>query len=157
MASTGPKAPLPIEITDYRTTSFWARVSKPDGEGGCWEWAGVLTPKGYPRMHDKRGISAHRYSYVLHTGHDPLGLDIDHLCRNRRCVNPQHLEAVTARVNILRGTCPAAVNARRTHCKRGHEYVDGSYWVRPSRPTERLCKECDTITRYERLARRRAA
>jgi hypothetical protein len=91
------------------------------GEGHCWIWIGWRSNRGYGylRRADKN-LRAHRVSYEHFVGPIPGGLQIDHLCRNRSCVNPTHLEVVTSRENTLRGDGPTARNARKTHCKHGH-------------------------------------
>ncbi len=87
---------------------------------GCWDWIAACESRGYGHFYAGRYWCAHRVSYELFVGPIPIGLTLDHLCRNRRCVNPEHLEPVSHRENILRGMSPLADNARRTHCRRGH-------------------------------------
>lgn len=107
---------------------------------GCWEWNGYVDPKGYGRMGVYRRVEqAHRMAYVLFVGPIPEGLEIDHLCRNRRCVLPEHLEAVTRKENMRRGlqshtagrncgvTIPVPHNALKTHCPRGHSYAEHAW------------------------------
>jgi hypothetical protein len=94
---------------------------------GCWEWQGWLNGDGYG-THRKQ--PAHRFSYELHIGPIPDGLVIDHLCRNPRCVNPEHLEAVTTRINTMRGVSPGAKAARTNRCKRGHEFTPENTYSR---------------------------
>lgn len=103
---------------------FWPKVNKAAADE-CWLWTGSSKSDGYGNIGGGHGknISAHRASYELARGPIPAGLEIDHLCRNRLCVNPAHLEAVTKRVNGLRGFSPAAQNKRKTHCPKGHEYT----------------------------------
>jgi hypothetical protein len=106
-----PKAPRDPE----REWPFWSRVDKTDG---CWLWKGKALKVGYGQLRrNGREILAHRYAYEMAYGAIPEGLQIDHLCRNRLCVNPAHLEAVSQAENIRRG---AARRLRKTHCKRGH-------------------------------------
>lgn len=109
--------PIP-SFTPTQIARFWAKVDK-SGTGGCWRWTGKLTPNGYGTFYDFR---AHRIAFTLVRGVVPAEKTLDHICRNRACVNPDHLEIVTNKVNILRGTSPTAINARRTHCKKGHEF-----------------------------------
>lgn len=117
---------------------FWARVqSQPNG---CWRWTGAIRhpKKGYGTFSwNGKNVSAHRASFELFKGPIPDGLQIDHLCRNGWCVNPAHLEAVTARVNIYRSEGSGPKNAAKTHCVRGHpydeantRYYDGSRYCR---------------------------
>jgi hypothetical protein len=95
-------------------------MSKTDVTNGCWYWKG-LTQRGYGvfSIHC-RPMRAHRFIYEYCRGKIPKGLVLDHLCRVKNCVNPSHLEAVTDRVNLLRGIGTAAINIRKTHCLRGH-------------------------------------
>src|SRR5258708_2446189 len=92
--------------------------------GECWTWTGWLSDKGYAiALFGKRKVKLHRFAYELLVGPIPDGLLPDHLCRNRACINPAHLECVTNRENILRGVGLAAVNAKKTHCVNGHAFT----------------------------------
>ena len=96
-----------MQFTDVFTARFWSRVVKSDD---CWEWAGAHDNHGYSKTSfEYRDMAAHRVAYELVVGPIPEGLTIDHLCRNRGCVNPAHLEPVTQRENTLRGVSPAAL------------------------------------------------
>lgn len=89
-----------------------------DPETGCWEWTASTNGNGYGKFSLRgRTYSGHRVAYELHVGPIPAGLDLDHLCRNRGCVNPAHLEPVTRRENLHRS---GLTNAGKTHCKHGH-------------------------------------
>lgn len=106
----------------------WSLVDRqgPMDDGGirCWEWRGGRSNGGYGQVwKDGRHEKAHRVVYELMVGPIPGDLTIDHLCRNRGCVNPSHLDPVPMRVNILRGEAPPAINARKTHCIRGHPFA----------------------------------
>lgn len=145
---------------------FWASVNK-DGpmpqtdavEGRCWAWTGNLR-SGYGSIQaagSRRKIQAHRLSYELHGGTLVPGLDIDHLCRNRECVNPAHLELVTTRVNVLRGEGPAAKNARKTHCKYGHPFdAENTRYTRDGKRQCRTCVRARTRKYYWQRAAARA-
>lgn len=92
----------------------------------CWKWTASLNSNGYGQLWDPevgRARGAHRIVYEMMVGPIPDGLTLDHLCRNRTCVRPDHLEPVTNRENILRGESPSASHAKKTHCPRGHEYT----------------------------------
>lgn len=93
-----------------------------DAETGCWRWT-AATAKGYGTFwNGQRQIPAHRFSYELKHGPIPGHLPLDHLCRVRSCINPDHLEAVTLKENLLRGESPSAKCARKTHCSKGHPF-----------------------------------
>lgn len=101
---------------------LWAKVDK---TGPCWVWTASLNSKGYGQINvDGRPKLAHRVAFELERGAIPEGMQLDHLCRNRKCVNPAHLEPVTNKTNTLRGVGPTAVNAAKTECKRGHSLTD---------------------------------
>jgi hypothetical protein len=115
------RAPVPIE------DRIWDRVQ--EDPNGCWVWVGCVTAAGYGkiaagRSHEVRQHYVHRWVYEYVVGKIPAGLVIDHLCRNRRCCNPAHLQPVTDRENRRRGVAPHAINARKTHCKRGHALTE---------------------------------
>ena len=89
----------------------------------CWFWTGLKTVTGYGDFWIEGGMRrAHRVSYQIAIGEIPAGLQIDHLCRVRHCVNPKHLEAVTQTQNTLRGYGFGAINKRKTACPKGHKY-----------------------------------
>ena len=119
------------------TIRFWRLVEKTET---CWLWLGKKHKGGYGYFSgERKGIYAHRFSYELTNGPIPLGLTIDHLCRNTGCVNPEHLEAVTIRENILRGDGVAARNVRKVTCRHGHPLIEGNIIWRGS---ERVCRMC---------------
>jgi hypothetical protein len=118
----------------------------------CWIWKGARSSEGYARFYSgqnekKRSTYqyVHRLVYEAFVGPIPEGLHIDHLCRNRACVNPEHLETVTPRVNLLRGAGPPAQNARKTHCKAGHSLAENVRLYHG----RRQCRECDKLQHRE--------
>ena len=124
---------------DAATFARFERSFVPEPNTGCWLWLAHLE-KGYGRMSvaGKRQF-AHRLSYEHVNGLIPNGLQVDHLCRVPCCVNPDHLEAVTPKVNTLRGLAIPAFNSKKTHCKRGHVFDETNTYLVPK---GRHCREC---------------
>lgn len=115
-----------------------------DPETGCWVWTDALNTNGYGVVWDpekKRQLKAHRVAYEELVGPIPDALTLDHLCRNRACINPAHTEPVSRGENVLRGAAPTATRARQTHCIHGHELSGSNLWVDP-KSGHRKCKRC---------------
>lgn len=107
----------------------------------CWLWQAALSYNGYGFFHvGGKQLRAHRWAYENFIGPIPEGMTLDHLCRVRHCANPFHCEIVTRAENALRGDGPTAVNARRTHCIRGHLLADENLRTRPD--GRRQCRAC---------------
>ena len=141
--------PVAAEVKRQDIFRFLAFVS-PEPMSGCWLWTGALNPDGYGKFKVRgKRIGAHRWAHERFRWPIPPGLEIDHLCRQRSCVNPDHLEVVTGRENTLRGNAPAAQLARRTHCMRGHPFDEANTYR--TRKGERRCRICNR----ERLRARR--
>lgn len=129
-----------------------------EDENGCWVWMMALDD-GYGRMHvgsrtdASRGkVRVHRAVYEYVVGLIPAGLDLDHLCRNRACANPAHLEPVTRRENIMRGEGAAAKASRRLECVNGHPFT-----VENTLPASVYgSRRCRTCVRSQRAAQMRA-
>ena len=121
---------------------FWKLVAMAD-RASCWEWLGPKDWDGYGlfRRNTTTSARAHRLSYEFLIGPIPDGLVIDHLCRNRACMNPAHMEPVTNGTNVLRGYSGSAKNARKTHCKRGHPLSGENLRVNGN-AGERICRIC---------------
>lgn len=136
--------------TEAKTGGF-----TPDDE--CVEWIGAIDTDGYGRVTiGGRWRPAHRVVYEMVVGPIPTGLSLDHLCRNRRCVNPTHLDPTDSRTNTLRGVGPTAVNHRKTHCAHGHPLSGDNLLLRVGR-VGRDCKECGRTRAREYQRRTRAA
>jgi hypothetical protein len=116
---------------------FWDQVEK---TSTCWLWKGYKMASGYGRFgFNYKTLYAHRFSYELIKGDIPKGMVIDHLCKNRGCVNPDHMEVVTQRENLLRGDGFPALEAKQTHCIKGHLFSkENTYMER----NKRHCKRC---------------
>lgn len=138
---------------------FWEKVDQgeldfidKDGQnlGKCWEWSGGTNEHGYGCFQAKQGntvkngrirVYSHIYAFQEVRGPIPQGLVLDHLCRNRRCVHPKHLEVVTRKENVLRGVSKNAQNARKTHCINGHHLSGENLYVRKD-TGRRMCVAC---------------
>lgn len=129
-----------IDWTMAQRVDRWMRRSvTPDGD--CWIWTGSRTRNGYGQLgiHGARYM-AHRAFYMYFVGEIPEGLDLDHLCRNRACVNPWHLDPVTRSVNLLRGDTERTHFSSRVACPQGHLYDEANTAIRRGR---RCCRECE--------------
>ncbi|MBI1758011.1 MAG: HNH endonuclease [Actinobacteria bacterium] len=131
---------------------FWKHV---EVGPGCWSWNGAMSGSGYGQMTigGHRRLT-HRLSWLLHRGPIAAGMHLDHLCRNTRCVNPDHLEVVTSRENTLRGTNQVARNILSSECVAGHPFDEINTYVNRGK---RYCKECRRIHCREYQRRRRLA
>lgn len=125
-------------------------------ESGCWIWTGALDRRdGYGRFYDGvSNVAAYAFAYEFENGPVPSGMVLDHLCRERRCVNPTHLRIVTNAENVLAGTGVTARNAVATHCKKGHELSGSNLYVRPD--GYRTCRTCQGERSRTYKAKRRA-
>jgi len=113
-------------------------------ESGCWIWTAAKNTDGYGYFYtNSKTVRCSRFIYEYYYGQICPDLVIDHLCRNRACVDPLHLELVTNQVNILRGIGITALNSKKTHCPQGHEYdkINTYHYVFRGNPSRR-CKEC---------------
>ena len=122
---------------------FWGRVRNVGaGPDDCWVWVGEKATHHSGDHYGRwRGRRVHRVAYEMEHGPIPKGLVIDHLCRNRLCCNPAHLEAVSPGTNTLRGTSFSAANAAKTCCPRGHEYTPDNTYIGPL-TGYRYCRTC---------------
>lgn len=145
--------PKPGKEGKMKPTDLPPRIAskiKVNPESGCWEWQGAKHSCGYGRITTGGSRSPnmkvhypHRIAYESVKGPIPQGLQIDHLCRNRLCVNPDYLEAVTQKENMLRGIGASAINAAKTHCIRGHVLEGDNLQIpRGGKWTWRRCHEC---------------
>ena len=123
-----------------------------DEQTGCWNYTGAIRRNGYGSIGSVgKTFLAHRVEDEYHRGPIPEGLHLDHLCRNRACVNPYHLEPVPVRVNVVdRSIGITAFNARKTHCRHGHAFDDVNTYVCPG--GKRRCRTCRVAERAQRSA-----
>ena len=118
-------------------------------KNGCWNYPYSIQTNGYARI---QGKYAHRVSYETFKRVIPEGLTIDHLCKNKICVNPDHMEPVTAVENVMRSNAIPAMNARKTHCLRGH-LLSGDNLVIYAK--KRQCRECFRVRNLKAYYKRR--
>ncbi len=146
-----PKVSISIDDPHYDMFAITRLLSNIKREGNCWIWTGTVNERGYGTIgYKNKTWSVHRISYLL-IGGKPLtpGLVLDHLCRNRPCINPNHLEEVTNKENILRGNGFGAINARKTECNYGHKLVNDNVYHHPDGSRE--CHKCRKSRKIKNL------
>lgn len=134
----------PKVLSETDEQRFWSKVALPN-EQGCMEWMAVCNPGGYGQFWIQDTMrSAHILSYRHLVGDYDSSMELDHLCRNRKCVRPDHLEPVTKQENIRRGQVglkSGALQRAKTHCVRGHEYDEVNTLIRKN--GSRQCRTCN--------------
>ena len=151
--------PLPcLGLSDIDDSPKWRTrllLQVPKDGTGCLQWLGYIGPDGYGKYCTKlkdgrvRTLPAHRLVYEVLVAPIPAGFYPDHLCRNRACVNPSHIEIVTLRENTLRGVGPTAQNARMTECKNGHSFSPENTYI--DKLGRRNCKPCHRVDARGRM------
>lgn len=152
----------PMALLKSSDHKFWSKVAPGCGEPEdselvtvgtrCWKWTGAVTSQGYGTLTvDGKQWLAHRFSLKVHSRE--LGEQTDHLCRNRLCVNPEHLETVTIAENTSRGLGKASTAIRTGHCKRGHPLSGENLKIRPN--GYRRCRECGRLSAERSRNRKR--
>jgi len=140
----------------YRTLEERIEAKIERLESGCWKWTGGKIPAGYGHIwggpEQRRLILAHRATYELYRGAIPEGLTLDHLCRNRWCVNPDHLEPVTMKENSYRGHNPSMLAHLAGACMRGHAMTPENTYHDHVHPGRTICKTCVHAARERRRA-----
>lgn len=150
-----PTACVPPVYGDSRLPErFWSKVS-PQPDAGCWLWVASTSSSGYGQFsgEQRRRRLAHRVTYETLVGPVPAGLELDHLCRVRRCCNPAHLEPVTRSENHRRGIADEVHRAQqlaKTHCPKGHQYTPENTYLKAG---ARSCRRCAVIANREWRAR----
>ena len=130
-------------MDNYALKTILRFLNTIDETNNCWLWKKGKSIGKYGLFHAyKTTFYAHRYSYELFKGEIPEGYEVDHLCRNTSCVNPDHLEAVTRRENIDRSDWASAINSRKTHCPKGHELKGDNLDNYQKRLGYRKCRIC---------------
>lgn len=147
-----------LALTPSRLRAFMKYVAKPSGIASCWIWEGALNGEGYPMF---GSVSAYRVSYEWLVGPIPDKFDLDHLCRNGRCVNPHHVEPVTHAENVRRGVVARTVALNGgawtftpiRYCKQGHALIAGNTysWVKDGKQ-QVVCATCNRDNRVRRHA-----
>lgn len=130
-----------FENDDKLVNRFFKKVKFPSDWSGCWNWTAARHPRGYGHFFVYgKVVNAHRVAWWIFIGDIPEGKELDHLCKNRSCVNPLHLEPVTHAENVARGDV-ALFNNSKTHCPQGHEYNEANtnYNKKINRRTCRVC------------------
>ncbi len=147
-----PKAGKGMTTTETAYTErFWARVAVTPG---CWLWQAGKSADGYGRFsYQGKSVTSHGFAYQQLVGLIPDGLELDHLCRVRECVNPSHMEPVTHKENLMRGISPSAIHAEQTHCAQGHPYSEDNTYLRPT--GTRRCKTCERVHSAEYVRKNR--
>lgn len=140
--------------TEVEITRFLAKIDKTSNENGCWVWTGALA-HGYGRFRfDNRTVQATRFSWFIHKKVQPT-YELDHLCENPPCVNPDHLQDVTHKENILRAsTAPTTINKAKVSCLNGHVFDTANTYITKS--GKRHCRACERARDQKRYAKRYA-
>ena len=125
---------------------------------GCWIWTGAKGKSGYGNIGiNKKTYSIHRIVYEIEKGQIPIGYQIDHLCNNKICINPYHLEAKTPKENIIRALkISKNHHMNKTHCKRGHEFTKENIYFNQN-VNGRICKICRRLHDKIRNSKRRVS
>lgn len=139
---------IPQKVPRFAKHSRFLSKIRVNLQTECWEWTATLNSEGYGMYFIENNVvrSAHRISYDIFKGLECMGLVIDHICRNRKCVNPDHLREVSNAINNLENSQgPSAINALKTHCKYGHEYTPENtrkVLNRKGHKNNRACQKC---------------
>lgn len=145
---------MKIRLTPRQEKNFWGKVTKTDD---CWLWSGNKTDKGYGQFRvGGKMCAAHRTAFAVLVRLPARHLVINHLCKVRNCVNPDHMETVTQYENLMYSDSPATLNKRKTHCGKGHPLSGDNLYTKPGKyGLHRVCIRCKNAYLREWRAEKR--